>query len=140
MGWVMHRVHSVHPDSVIVHVIDQDGVPILEGKNQSPVPADPYREVSLQGSMEWVQFPSRDVHIVRGLGVLQAGQDSGDLGSMVRLNSGLAPRFVESVQALVAETFNHTALCSVTPQRSTASDGKVMMRQNAPFCLVDSKL
>ena len=74
MGWIVHGVHSVYPDSVIVHVIDQDGVTILQGKNQSLVPADPYREVSLQSSVEWVQFPSRYVHVARGLGVIQAGQ------------------------------------------------------------------
>ncbi len=74
MGWIVHGVHSVYPDSVIVHVIDQDGVTILQGKNQSLVPADPYREVSLQSSVEWVQFPSRYVHVDLGFGGIQAGQ------------------------------------------------------------------
>lgn len=106
---------------MIVHVIDQDGVTILEGKNQSPVAADPYREVALQGSVEWVQFPSRDIHVVRSLGVIQAGQDSCDLGGMVWLDPGLATRFIESLQALVAKTFDHALLCCVTLHRSTAS-------------------
>ena len=73
MGWTVHGVHSVYPNLVIVHVIGQDGVTIPEGKNQSPVPADPYREVSLQGSVEWVQFPSRYAHVARGFGGIQAG-------------------------------------------------------------------
>lgn len=51
MGWIVHWAHSVHPGSVIVHIIYQDGVAILESKNQSPVPADPHCEVSLQSSV-----------------------------------------------------------------------------------------
>ena len=120
MGWIVHWAHGVHPGSVIVQVIDQNGVTILESKNQSPVPANPHCEVSLQGSVKWVQFPSRYIHVVWGLRGIQASQLPCDLGSMVRLNPCLATRFIESLQALVAETFDHAALCIVTPRRSTA--------------------
>ena len=120
VGWIVHWAHGVHPGSVIVQVIDQDGVTILESKNQSPVPADPHGEASLQGSVKWVQFPSRYIHVVWGLRGIQASQLPCDLGGMVRLNPCLATRFIESLQALVAETFDHAALCIVTPRRSTA--------------------
>ena len=45
MGWIVHRAHGPRPGSVIVHVIDQDGVTILECESQSPVTVDPHREV-----------------------------------------------------------------------------------------------
>ena len=107
MGWIVHWAHSVYPGSVIVHIIDQDGVAILESKNQSPVSTDPHCEVSLQGSVKWMQFPSRYIHVVRGFGGIQAGQLPCDLSGMVRLNPRLATQFIECLQALVAEALDH---------------------------------
>ena len=38
MGWIVHGVHSVHPDSVIVHVIDQMVSPSSKAKTNLQFP------------------------------------------------------------------------------------------------------
>ncbi|MCR1345755.1 hypothetical protein NRY68_08065 [Acidithiobacillus ferrooxidans] len=73
-----------------------------------------------------MKLPSRKVHISWVLGAIQSRQLPCELGDMIWLDAGLAARLVEGLQAFVAETFDHSSLCRVTPQTSTFLRAKVL--------------
>lgn len=56
------------PTSVVILVIDEFHVAVLEGESQSPVAADTDAPVAGQFSLEGMQSPAAEVHVLKHVG------------------------------------------------------------------------
>ena len=92
---------------MIVFVINIGHVRTIELECDSPVATDRYSPCSFPFSLERVQPESRQVHILRARGSMQACQNQPDTFVMLGLDASRGPFGEEPLQATVSETPYH---------------------------------
>jgi hypothetical protein len=93
--------------SVIVPIIDQNGVVPFKRKRQAPVPANVYCPMPFQIAVQWMQAPPRYVHVESGARIVQDSQLETQSGSVFWLNMSFRPGAEEVFDAFVPEALDH---------------------------------
>ena len=86
MRRVEHR-HRYLP-SVVVAIVDKDGVLAFKAESQAPVAANAHGPVTCEIAMQRMQMPSREIHFQRTLSFIQREQLALKPLSVGRLNAG----------------------------------------------------
>ena len=92
---------------MVVLVIDQYRVFAFKLESHAPISVHRYRIMSGKVASQRVQPPSGHVHISSALGVVQSGQLTPQLRSVMRLDSRLLSSVKEVFQSFVREGFDH---------------------------------
>lgn len=101
---------------MVIQVIDIDGIPLFETKNEAPVTAHCDRPNTRQITLQTMQSPTRSAHIFRPRGVIQCRKENPQLQSM----PGVYPTFgtgpEKRLEPFVPESAYHaqTVKCLVT--------------------------
>src|SRR5690606_2282144 len=99
---------------MVVLVIHQNSIISLEVEGKTPVSADRHGPVVLNRlaflifSGQFVQLPSRSIHVIGFGRSLQGGKLGIKAGSMRGLASGLRSSLKISLDAFVSDAFDHT--------------------------------
>src|SRR5690606_23390379 len=99
---------------MVVLVIHQNSIISLEVEGKTPVSADRHGPVVLNRlaflifSGQFVQLPSRIIHVVGSGRGLPGGKLGIEAGSMLGLDSGLRSSVKVSSDAFVLDAFDHT--------------------------------
>src|SRR5690606_21195274 len=93
--------------SVIILIVDQDGVGFIESERQSPIPAHSNRPMFTQGSLQRMNAPAGEVHVLRAPGTVQPGKLQTQARRVCREHALPRPRTEEKLQPLVAEAPDH---------------------------------
>ena len=93
--------------SVVILIVDQNGIAIFKCEGQAPVAIDPYRPMPAQVAEQRMEFPARYVHILGRLRFVQSTQLQAKAIGMSWLDAPRGSRKKEFLDAFVAERFDH---------------------------------
>ena len=97
---------------MIVLIINEDEVLAIGLEGQPPVAADPYGPALLQLSLQWMELPAWNIHVLRATGDLKPLRLTPKPVGMRGLNTRLDSLQEEAVDAFVAEALDHEKLVS----------------------------
>src|SRR5215470_18243083 len=100
-------VHTDVPPSMIVDVVDLDGIVALQAKHHAPVAADVHRPGAFQSTPERMQAQTRQVHVARLDRRIEPRKDESKPVAVCRLNATRASGFKECAQSLVAPSSDY---------------------------------
>jgi hypothetical protein len=89
--------------SVVIEVIQQHRIGAFKGEGHSPVAIDRHSPMVCQVAMQGVQSPAGQVHILRGLRLVQPSQQAGQLGRVGGLDARLGAPLEIGLKPFVPE-------------------------------------
>ena len=98
--------------SVIVFVVHPLYIAVNEAERDTPIGLYDDRPVAFALSFQFVQSETGDIHISKGLGLIELGENETEPLGMDGLNLRRTPLPKEQFQPLVREGLNHCADCN----------------------------
>jgi hypothetical protein len=95
---------------MIVFQIDIKHFSIFIEERDSPVAGHPYTPRAFSVASERMKSVARDIHIVKGFGLVEDKQDSLDTTTDARTDATHVTLFVEALQAPVFDALDHDLL------------------------------
>src|SRR5258706_6928852 len=99
--------HSHNKTSVIILVIDQNGIITLKLKCHTPISADIYRPMSCELAPQRMKTPARSIHVLGLHRIIEGEKLPSQLIGVFWLNTGFRTIFKEPLNATVPEALDH---------------------------------
>jgi hypothetical protein len=94
---------------VIIDQIDINGVHAVKGKDQSPIPRNRYRSITLEVALERMMLPAGQVHALRACAGAKSQQEQAPPRDVLGVHAPRVAVFKQAAQPLVPKTPYHVS-------------------------------
>ena len=95
---------------MVVYQIHVESVAALEAKDHAPVGTHYHAPRTFQIALQWMEPKTREIHVARPAGSVQNGKNIPQLFNLISTHSLSLVVGKQSLQSLMPEGLNHTAI------------------------------
>jgi hypothetical protein len=92
---------------MIIHIVDINGMAVIEAERNTPIPGDRYSPIARKASLERMQAEPRNVHIIRPAAAVQYRKNIAKFFNMRRGHPSCRSSIIKGFEPTMFKRLNH---------------------------------